>query len=391
MLDENQVLITDEEGVIQEIITAENAGDDVQHFNGILSPGFINCHCHLELSHMKGLIPEKTGLVDFVFKVVTQRHFQVEEILNAIAVAEEEMLQSGIVAVGDICNNELTIPQKLKHKVHYQNFIEVAGWHPAVAETRMERSRKIYDAFTAAFPSTSLVPHAPYSVSEDLWQKMKPFFKDQIVSIHNQETTFEDQFFKSAEGDFVRMYQMMKIDNSFFQPTKKSSLQTYFEKLQTASSLILVHNTFTKEEDVQFAMRSVTSKPETQNPKLETSNLPHPTLHWCLCINANLYIENAVPPVEIFKANDCNMVIGTDSLASNHSLNILEELKSLRQHFPSISLEEMLQWATSNGANALEINDKYGHFATGKKPGIVVIKNLDNNHLSPRSVSQRIL
>src|SRR5690348_16599701 len=90
MLDSNAVLITDKKGEVKNIVSKENAGEDVQYFKGILSPGFVNCHCHLELSHMKGLIPEKTGLVDFVFKVVTERHFDEEEILDAIAKAEDE-------------------------------------------------------------------------------------------------------------------------------------------------------------------------------------------------------------------------------------------------------------------------------------------------------------
>ena len=111
---EDHVLITNEEGTIESIVSVNEAGDDIEILNGILTPGFINCHCHLELSHMKGLIPEQTGLVDFVFKVVTERHFSESEILKAIEDAEEEMIQNGIVAVGDICNNTLSISQKQK-------------------------------------------------------------------------------------------------------------------------------------------------------------------------------------------------------------------------------------------------------------------------------------
>ena len=112
MLSSNHVLITDKKGVVQEITGESEAGEDIRQLSGILTPGFVNCHCHLELSHMKGLIPEKTGLVDFVFAVVTQRHFPEEEILEAIAAAEKEMIQNGIVAVGDISNNSLTLQQK---------------------------------------------------------------------------------------------------------------------------------------------------------------------------------------------------------------------------------------------------------------------------------------
>ncbi len=139
--DDNAVLITDEEGVIEAIVPIDQAGDDVQQLSGILSPGFINCHCHLELSHMKGLIPEGTGLVKFVLNVVQQRHFPDEEILQAIEKAEDEMLANGIVAVGDICNNALTVSQKTKGRLYYHNFIEASGFNPHIAQQRFQAKR----------------------------------------------------------------------------------------------------------------------------------------------------------------------------------------------------------------------------------------------------------
>ena len=122
------VLITSEEGMVEDIVMKEEAGDDVQLFSGILTPGFINCHCHLELSHMKGSIPEKTGLIKFVSQVMKDRHFAEAEILQAIDEAEGEMLQSGIVAVGDICNNEFTIPQKTKGRLTSTGTRPCAGY-----------------------------------------------------------------------------------------------------------------------------------------------------------------------------------------------------------------------------------------------------------------------
>jgi len=197
----DKVLITTEEGTVADIVNTNDAGENVEFFEGILSPGFINCHCHLELSHMKGLLPEKTGLVDFVFSVVTQRHFSESEILAAIERAEDEMLHNGIVAVGDICNNALTIPQKQKERLAYYNFIEVSGWLPEVAEKRFDHSIKVYEAYQQmqiAIPKlrnkmqNSLSPHAPYSVSDELWKLLQPHFAGKTITIHNQETADED-------------------------------------------------------------------------------------------------------------------------------------------------------------------------------------------------------
>ena len=116
MLDAGCVLVTKADGTIQDIIPIADAGEDIEVFRGLLSPGFINCHCHLELSHLKGFIPEKKGLVNFVYTVVTQRHLPEEKIYEAIERAEDEMIANGIVAVGDICNDSLTISQKQKQR-----------------------------------------------------------------------------------------------------------------------------------------------------------------------------------------------------------------------------------------------------------------------------------
>ena len=359
----NRVLITDEKGVVENIVDIDNAGDDVQYVDGIISPGFINCHCHLELSHMRGLIPEKTGLIDFVFSVVTQRHFAEEEILEAINKAEDEMLQNGIVAVGDICNNGLTFLQKSKQRMFYYNFVEVSGWLPQIADARISRALNVYETFcqlsTKNCHLTSIVPHAPYSVSDNLWQLLQPYFQNKTASIHNQEAPFEDELFIQGSGDFTRMYQLMNMDNSFFSPSGKSSLQTYFQKLKSAKNVLLVHNTFTKEKDVLYAK--------------EQALLNNQQIFFCLCANANLYIENAFPPVEMLINNDCTLVLGTDSLASNHNLNILDEIKTIKQHFDFVTTNQLLQMATLNGAKALGRNDMLGSFEKGKQPGIILI------------------
>ena len=362
-LTENTVLIVSKDGIIEDLVDAENAGDGTEIFTGILCPGFINCHCHLELSHMKGLIPEKTGLVDFVFKVVTERHHSEEEILQAIEIAENEMLNNGIVAIGDICNNSLTIAQKQKERVLYYNFIEASGWLPSISKIRFERSAQLLKEFSQLHTPSTIVPHAPYSVSQNLWNEIQPFFENRTVTIHNQETAFEDEFFLNGGGGVTRMYEMMKIDNTHHQPTGKSSLRSYFNKLQKAKNAILVHNTFIKQEDVDYV------KLETQNSKLKT--------YFCLCVNANKYIENALPPIEMFRKNKCAIVLGTDSLASNWSLNILDEINTIRKSFPLIRLEETLQWATMNGARALNIDDQFGGFERGKRPGVVLINEGD--------------
>ena len=99
------VLITDRSGVIIDLVNTKEAGDGIEELNGIICPGFVNAHCHLELSHLKGRIPENTGLVDFVQQVMTGRSKGNEQQFEAMEEADRKMYQSGIVAVGDICNS----------------------------------------------------------------------------------------------------------------------------------------------------------------------------------------------------------------------------------------------------------------------------------------------
>ena len=143
----NNVLITDETGTIIDIVDEKNVGDNIEIFNGILTPGFINCHCHLELSHMKGIVPPKTGLVDFVQQVLSKRNESAEIKFAAMQNAEQELNSSGTVAVGDICNTTDSISVKQKSKIHFHNFIEVSGFVNAAAEKRFNDAKTVLNNF----------------------------------------------------------------------------------------------------------------------------------------------------------------------------------------------------------------------------------------------------
>ena len=110
-----------------------------------------------------------------------------------------------------------------------------------------------------------------------------------------------------------------------------------------------------------------------------------------VCPNANQYIEQTMPPIELLRSQHANSIIGTDSYASNWSLNIVDELKTIQQHHPSIPLAEMLQWATINGANALQMSDTLGSFEKGKKPGVVLIEGVDASGLLTKSAKAKRL
>ncbi|HRB30008.1 MAG TPA: amidohydrolase family protein [Ferruginibacter sp.] len=354
LLGPGHVLLTHADGTILEIAKIENAGDDIQYFEGILCPGFVNAHCHIELSHLKGKIPEKTGLVEFVQQVMKLRHVTEEEKAAAMQKAEAKMYESGIVAVGDICNTADSITLKNKSKIRWHNFIEVSGFVDSTAKKRLAEMLELLRQF--AVKNSSVCPHAPYSVSKNLFALINIHTKGQVISIHNQETKAENDFYQNKSGNFLNLYKSLGIDIGGFEPTGKTSLKSWLPYFTQGQNIIAVHNNFINNEDVLFT--------KSQNNKL----------HFCLCANANRYIENVLPPVNLLIKNNCSIVIGTDSLASNYALSMMDEINILQKHFPQINLETLLQWATINGAKALGMDDELGSFEKGKKPGVVIVE-----------------
>ena len=354
----NTVVVTKEDGAIVDLINAKEAGEDCKVLEGILSPGFINAHCHLELSHLKGAIPTQTGLSEFVKQIVPKRAAAQEIIDAAIDAAETEMFENGIVAVGDICNTADTIAAKTKSKLAYYNFIEIYGLDPLLAAQKMQAGLSLQNEFINHGLKAVVVPHASYSVPAALLQLISDAYGSHTVSIHNQETKAENDFFENKIGAFVDMYARVGVDLDFFTPTKTTSLQSVLPFLKNAAKTIWVHNSFTSISDISAVQATGTDA------------------YWCLCPSANQYIENTMPPVQLLREQRANIIVGTDSYASNWSLNMLDELKKIQAHNPEIPLAEMLTWITSNGARALQMEDTLGSIEKGKKPGLVLIENM---------------
>jgi len=370
---QDKVLITDSHGKVLEIVNDTEAGEGIQEFSGILSPGLINCHCHLELSHLKNIIPPHTGLIDFLCSVVSKRGFDREIIQQQIIRAEKEMYDNGIVAVGDIGNTADTVEIKNKSKIWWQNFVEVLGFTDEKAEENISDYKNIVEKFKNSQRSTSpdeilteniqrsgLVPHAPYSISPRTFQMINQLTNNQIISIHNQEHPAEDELYKTGGGDYLKLFKIFGIDKSPFPVTGYSSIRSYLPFFNNGQTIFLIHNTYMTEEDLVWA-----------NEYAVTNKLK---LVFCLCVNANLYIENKVPPIEMLIKHNCHIVLGTDSYSSNWQLSIVKEIQAIREHFPHLQSEVILQWATLNGAKALQWDNEFGSFEIGKKPGIVIIE-----------------
>lgn len=365
---QDQVLVVEDDGTIADLVDRDRAGEDVQHLDGILSPGFVNCHCHLELSHLNGVIPDGQGMVPFLLSVMSSRSVESGVIQSAIKLAEEEMLASGIVAVGDICNTADTLPQKKKRNLYYHHFAEALGFTGSTAPARFHQAMEVYHAFNELDPGkTSVVPHAPYSVSKELFGLIDALDPEALLSIHNQESAAEEEFFSSGGGEMHKLFSAIGVNTADFIAPGKSSLQYHLPMIRNTHRLLLVHNVTTDENDLKW---------------IGVHQQELPQLSWCLCPNANLYINGVLPDLALFRRYGLDLVVGTDSLASNYALDMMTELNTIHTYFPEVPLKEMLQWLTFNGARALGIEGRYGSFEKGKNPGLVLIRGAKGKDIS---------
>jgi len=349
----NGVLVLNDAGAVEAILPNADGLMEVEVLEGYLAPGFINSHCHLELSHLHNSLPEHTGIVDFILGVQAKRNsFSEEEIIAAALKADAYMQAQGIVAVGDISNNLSSIEIKKQSPIFYHTFFEVIGFNPAAAEKIISDALQMQLA--ASHSNSSIVPHAPYSVSSKLMELINDLPNNQTISIHNQESAAENIFMQTASGDFTRLYEKFGIDISHFKAGFDSSLAAYIDLFQS-KKMGLVHNTFMSPADLALAKNSGNE------------------IYYVICANANVYIENKLPDISFLQAAGANICLGTDSLASNHSLSMLSEINTIRAAYPQIALAELLQWATLNGAAFLGLEQQLGAFKIGTKPGINLI------------------
>jgi cytosine/adenosine deaminase-related metal-dependent hydrolase len=353
-LKKETVLVLSDQNELTDIIDAVQVeSTQIEKYAGIITPGFVNAHCHLELSHLTDVIEPKKGLVEFAKNIITKRNnFDETAILASMEQADAFMRNSGTVAVGDISNTSISFHTKQKSKLYYHTFIELIGLNSDKSDSTLASGIKLLAELKELKLQGSLAPHAPYSTSTKLIEAIANYnlANNLTFSIHNQESEEENKFLQGQPSEFSKLYEFLNLDVSWFKPNYKSSLQAYVHLLSNKKN-ILVHNTFTDDDDLTSAPAST---------------------FWCLCPSANLYIENLLPDYERLIKHSQQICFGTDSLASNSDLDILKEASVFYSKTDDLPLT--LNGLTSNGASALDLQDKYGSFIIGKNTGLNLIE-----------------
>lgn len=346
--EDKKTLVFDAAGVLHDIIP-QNQIDPLKQecATGLLTPGFVNAHTHLELSHLNGAIPQHTGLSQFAVQVVKTRNQAAFEVVQqAMLQADRNMYELGIVAVGDICNTDTSIAIKAQSAMYYHSFIECIGIRPHASDTVLQTHLALLQAFKTAGLQTSLAAHAPYSCAPNLIIDILKYnhHVNQPFSIHVLESFDENNFLMGQPTEFDNLYHSLGLS---YTPNKTTvcDLNTWMQPIFSSTiPCLLVHNVFA-DKDWYTGKNS--------------------NLFWVFCPLANRYIQNALPLILPEK----NWITATDSLASNTSLDLISELNLLYRS-QKCSIVSALQSITLMPAKALQLEQRFGSLKPGTACGL---------------------
>ncbi len=324
--------------------------------SGVLLPGLINAHIHLELS-VYGVIAQKnleSTMCDWVRSLLQTRldaGFSDNEIQFAAEKCAEEQFASGVVALLDTGNNPL--PEFSSKTPEIYSLLELLGPNKKATQVSSATLDNLADG-------TCPTGHAPYSTSPVLLTKIKKHTLERqtIFSLHVEENPDEAQLLLEGKGCFYDFLQEREaLDGTF--PLKKNKYRSVIDYLDKIKILddktICVHCVYLDAEDIQIIAKTKS--------------------HICLCPGSNKFLGFAVAPLKTFLEYDIVPALGTDSIASNPQMNMWHEMTLLRKEFPDVPSATILSMATIAGAKALGCEAGYGSLEPGKSSSFIAVED----------------
>ncbi|MFI3333216.1 MAG: amidohydrolase family protein [Rikenellaceae bacterium] len=342
----NGVVEVDAVGKILSVGSVERIDSlcNTEFFAGVMFAGMVNAHCHLELSHLKGVVSEQCGFASFAEQLSSSRDsFSEADVARAIAQGDVDMRREGVVAVGDISNSCSSLIVKASSPIHYHTFAEHFG---------LRRSSSDHLAELLAAPNVSLTPHSVYSVSDRCFRAIASQRSAAPLSIHFMETPSEGELFE-RRGELWEWYRKVGFECDFLH--YGSPARRIVESVPKDRSVMLVHNVSVAKADIELIMNHFSAP-----------------VYWVVSPRSNRYISGLKPPLSLLRSMGLNICVGTDSLSSNHSLSMVDELRAME----GIPLVERLEWATKVGAAALNL-DHLGEVEVGRRPSLLVLSGVD--------------
>lgn len=332
-------------------------GDDEDLGNVVLMPGLVNAHCHLELTAMRGFL-EDLDFQRWILRLTSARRAILDRdaLLDSARYGLEEGIRAGITAYGDTCSSGVVVQAMRETGVRGVMFQEVFGPDPAQCEASIADLRQ--KTASLRYLETPLVrvgvsPHAPYTVSDDLFRATAQLAREQHLpmAIHIAESALEHELVTSASGSFAEGLRRRGIRVGVRAPSPIRLLES-LGVLQL--SPLLIHCVRADDADIAAIKRS------------------HSCVAHCPVSNAK-FGHGIAPLLEMLSAG-VTVGIGSDSVASNNRMDMLEEgrIALLAQRARSGShasptAADILELLTAGGATALGLGETVGTLEPGKQ------------------------
>ncbi|MGD0675251.1 MAG: amidohydrolase family protein [Polyangiaceae bacterium] len=359
-------VVVDEHGEIMAVGAADGvlpsfAGLVVERFRGVVLPGLVNAHTHLELSALHGQVPGGAGFVSWVEHLIGARlEMHPEADAAAIERAVADLDSYGTVAVGEVTNSLVAVRALARRGFVGCIFHEVFGVDRASVERRMTELPRVLEEHVGTWPTPDLAysptPHTLYTTHVSAVARLlrEAYDGRRRVSVHIAEHAAERRFLEHGDGPVARWYESrLRLARDTLEWPGKPSIPFADELGALAPNVVCVHLTDARKDELETVARRGAAV--------------------VFCPRSNLFIEARLPPLLSARAVGLWPALGTDSLASNASLDVLSEARALADRFPTIPAVDLLRMATWAGAMALG-RDDVGRIARGSRPGLLLIE-----------------
>ena len=362
------------------IVAVGQCASDEDVMPGAIVPGFVNAHCHVELSHLHQKFRKGTGMAGFIDQINELRDWAGREVKQQL-VQEwmDKMWNDGVSAMADISNDDSSFDVKKSHDMYTRTFLEVFGSEPEMCDGVMQEVKALKDVADDAGIDAAPTPHSCYTMSPQLLSASAAAgLESGYLSYHSQESQEEEDLLISGSG---AMYENRKRSGMSTPPvTGESSLKYFLDRLSDVKPapydehILLVHNVCLHQSDIDAVKQTMNNA------------------YFAICPLSNIFIHNALPPIDLMRKNGLAIALGTDSLSSNDDLDMMKELVCLHENFPEVPMNELFTWASHNGARFLGKDDVLGSIVAGMRPGIVHVSGIDENGcITAESRSRRII
>jgi cytosine/adenosine deaminase-related metal-dependent hydrolase len=332
----------------------------------VLMPGMVNAHTHLELTHFpswkirKGVDYAPRGYVDWIVQLVKIcRALSRDELLHSLHEGVRISLAAGTTTVGDILTNFSLLPDYMKMPVSGRVYLEAIGHDPVKCGARKGEIASAISSFSGDFLLPGISPHTPHTLSEKFMKEIHAMAAAAGLPsmIHVAESSDEVDFFFDSTGRIAEEIYTMSGWEEYLPPPRRISPIAYLDSLGVLdSATTCVHTVHV-------------------NP-LDVGILRDRGVSIVICPRSNDRLVVGSPPLMLFRASRLPLAIGTDSLASNDSLSLWDEIRFLYARNPRIfTPDELLSIATIGGAKALHLEGRAGTLDVGKRGDIQVLSS----------------